>query len=327
MTATIAGTAWAQFIRDEYVNGFIRDGGSAIKFVVATDDASKPEVMVATEGIEQSAQAAGYVVARVSAEDTRIHMMDQLFFRVAEQIVWSDLTRRAINRIAAQHAYAQAPIDGHGEFVERLAAANNMQPDEIRLAVRPLLMRDVGQNRELARDFRVAASHLCLGELAAGAEGESTAATITDWLTGRNTAVAAVRPYQLFTRIHRTNARHLFTSLLRWLRFSGYAGLVVVVDIARVSVPSNPRDGTVFYTKAAMFDAYEVLRQFIDATDEMDGLLMVLTATVEFLDQDSGRGLGAYEALKFRVFDEVRDQRMVNPMSALVRVASAEGRA
>jgi hypothetical protein len=73
-----------------------------------------------------------------------------------------------------------------------------------------------------------------------------------------------------------------------------------------------------------MFDAYEVLRQFIDATDELKGLLMILTPTIEFLDLDSGgRGLGAYEALKFRVFDEVRDQRLVNPMTSLVRIAMA----
>lgn len=98
------------------------------------------------------------------------------------------------------------------------------------------------------------------------------------------------------------------------------------MDIARVAATENRRNGTVYYSKAAMFDAYEVLRQFIDATDEMKGLLMLLVPDVEFLDQDSmGRGLGAYEALKFRVFDEVRDQRLVNPMASLVRIAAGRG--
>jgi hypothetical protein len=324
MTATIAAAEWLEFVKGEYLDAFIRDGGSSIKFAVALDDSAKAAV---TEGIARSAETAGYIVARVSAEDTKIHMMDHLFFRVAEQMPWQDLTQRAVNRLVAEHGYAQALTTGAtGEFVERLATANQMQPDGIRLAIRPKIMQGVFKNRKLARDFRVAASQLCLAELAGGADGEITTVAITDWLTGRNKAVAAVRPYQIFTRIHRTNARHLFASLLRWVRFAGSAGVVILIDMARVALPSNPRDGSVFYTKAAMFDAYEVLRQFIDATDEMKGLLMVLTPAVEFLDPEpTGRGLAAYDALKFRVFDEVRDQRLVNPMTALVRIAASGG--
>ena len=35
-----------------------------------------------------------------------------------------------------------------------------------------------------------------------------------------------------------------------------------------------------------------------------------------------GRGMGAYPALKFRVYDEIHDQRLVNPMGSLARIAS-----
>ena len=43
----------------------------------------------------------------------------------------------------------------------------------------------------------------------------------------------------------------------------------------------------------------------------------------EFLDDSSGgRGVGEYQALKFRVYDEIRDAKLVNPMSTLVRVSS-----
>jgi hypothetical protein len=113
--------------------------------------------------------------------------------------------------------------------------------------------------------------------------------------------------------------------LLHWLRFAGYSGLVVTLDIARMTVPKNPRDGLLFYTKAQLLDAYEVLRQFIDATDRMKSLLLVVAPAEEFLDLDTnGRGLFAYSALRYRVFDEIHDQRLVNPMAALVRVANQE---
>jgi hypothetical protein len=43
------------------------------------------------------------------------------------------------------------------------------------------------------------------------------------------------------------------------------------------------------------------------------------------LDEDPwGRGIGRYQALKFRIFDEVHDQRRVNPMGSLVRLAISE---
>ena len=87
----------------------------------------------------------------------------------------------------------------------------------------------------------------------------------------------------------------------------------------------NPKDGGLYYTKAAVLDAYEVLREYIDGTDRLVNCLIVVVADPEFLDDDPyGRGIGAYEALKFRVFDEVRDRTLANPMAALVRLAAAE---
>jgi hypothetical protein len=37
--------------------------------------------------------------------------------------------------------------------------------------------------------------------------------------------------------------------------------------------------------------------------------------------EDAGRGIGAYEALKFRIFDEIRDRTLVNPMASLARIS------
>jgi len=320
VTATIDAGSWLKVIQAEYLDSFIKDGGSSIKFAVPMDHPSKVAVV---NDVAQAAKAAGYLVANASAEDTRVHMVDQLFFRIAEQMPWRELSRAVLNRLAAEEDFAPAPEGGGESFVERLAHANNLEPASLKLGLRPKIQEQVFKNRKLVKDFRVAAMQLCLAELSGGDNSDMTAEVITDWLTGRNRLVAAVKPYQIFTRIQRTNARHLFASLLRWVRFAGHSGVVLVVDMSRVSVATNPRDGTVFYTKAAVFDAYELLRQFIDATGEMKGLLMLLIPSVDFLDQEpGGRGLGAYEALKFRVFDEVRDERLVNPMTALVRVAS-----
>ncbi len=330
MTATLDVAHWLTFIQQEYLDSFIRDGGSSVKFVVPLDEALRPGI---ENGIAERSREAGYIVATVSSATTRVHMMDQVFFRVAEQVPWRRLSEDVLVKLALDAGY-QAPTAGsEGAMVARLAAANNLDPAMVHMEARTwignqiLLEHDAVLRRQsLAKDFRVAVTQLCLAELLGGPDGETSIEVITDWLTGRNTAVSAVKPYQIFTRITRSNARHLLESLLLWVRYAGYAGVVIVLDIARVTIAQNPHDDLLFYSKAAMFDTYEVLRQCIDATDRMKGCLLAVVPAPEFLDVEPyGRGMGAYDALKFRVYDEVRDQRLVNPLGALVRISAQGG--
>lgn len=314
---TVEPHRWAEFIRREYLEGFIREGGSAIKFVVPLDDASHAE---AISGARRCAAAAGYVAASVSAADTRVDKIDHIFFRIAEQVPWQTLSQETLTRLAIEEDFRPAST-GPGEYIARLCEANGLEAALLRQALRPRLQQQVFRDGRFARDFRVAATQLCLAELSGGDDGEARTEAITNWLTGRNRAIAAVKPYQIFTRIQRTNARHLIASLLRWVRFAGHPGTLIDIDLSRVTMPANPRDGLAYYTKAAMFDAYEVTRQFIDATDELKGLLVLVTCAPAFLDDaPSGRGLAAYGALMARVFDEIRDARLVNPMAALTRL-------
>lgn len=109
---------------------------------------------------------------------------------------------------------------------------------------------------------------------------------------------------------------------------AGLSGLVVIVNADRLTLASNPRDGYFHYAKGALLDTYEVFRQFIDSLDHLEGFFMAIVPDREFLNDEPGsRGVGAYEALKFRVFDEVRDRRQANPLAALVRMTgeTAEG--
>jgi hypothetical protein len=209
-------------------------------------------------------------------------------------------------------------------YVHSVAQANDLEESFLRNELRTLVSRSVFMRRSLAKDFRVAMSQLCLALLAGGNDGATTTEAIADWLTGRTRTVGAVRPYNIYTRVNRTNARFFLESLLDWIRYAGYSGLVVLLDAARLTIGRNPRDGMVHYTKAGRLDAYELLRQFVDATDRLRGLLLVVVPAQEFLDDSpSGLGMGEYQALYFRVFDEIHDRQLVNPMATLVRLSSS----
>jgi hypothetical protein len=320
MTAELRPADWLPFLDREYLAEFVKDGGASVKFVIPHDHEARSAIL---DGIEQRADAQDFMVARVDAAETRVHMMDQLFFRIAEQVPWERLARLVLDRLARQDGYLvpEALQDG---YVRAVAQANDLDENFLRNELRRRVSNSVFKRGTLAKDFRVAMSQLCLAQLVGGPDGATTTEAITDWLTGRTKTVGAVKPYNIYTRVNRSNARFLFESLLDWLRYAGQSGLVVLLDAARLTLGRNPKDGFVHYTKAGRLDAYELLRQFVDATDRLQGLLLVVVPAAEFLDDSpSGYGMGEYQALYFRVFDEIRDRQLVNPMATLIRVSSS----
>ncbi|MDP9340678.1 MAG: DUF2791 family P-loop domain-containing protein [Actinomycetota bacterium] len=320
MTAEMRPDEWLGFIRREYLDEFVKAGGASIKFVVPHDEQAGLTIL---DGLNRAAEEQGYLVAGVSAAETRAHMMDQLFFRVADQIPWERLAILVLGELARSAGYTVPVLDG-APFVGALARANDLDAGFLRGELRREVSKAVFMRSTLAKDFRVAMTQLCLAQLSGGPDGATTTEVITDWLTGKVKTVGAVKPYNIFTRINRANARYVFESMLDWIRFAGCPGLVARLDLARITVAKNPRDGLTYYTKTSRLDAYELLRQFIDSTDRLDGFLLVVVPAPQFLDDSSaGRGVGEYQALKFRVYDEIRDTKLVNPMSSLVRVSSA----
>ena len=318
MIAFIHPTEWLRFIGQEYLASFIRDGGCAIKFAVPLNNGLRPDLLT---GMARIASEAGYVVAEIDAAQTKIHLIDEIFFRTAGQVPWETLSQKVIASIAAGAGYTWAG-DGADPLYRRLAEKNQVDPQMLLLDLKKAIGNEVFNQRALCRDFRVAMTHLCIAELSGGEDGATTVKALTDWLTGRNKAVSAVKPFQIFRKITRATARYFFESMTHWLRLAGYPGIVILMNAERVTLPRNPHDGGIYYSKAAVLDAYEVLRQFIDGADRLHGCFLAVIPDVAFLD-DLSRGIGSYEALKFRVFDEVRDRHLVNPMASLARLSTS----
>ena len=79
-------------------------------------------------------------------------------------------------------------------------------------------------------------------------------------------------------------------------------------------------DDSFYYSAPATLDAYEVLRQFIDGTDELECCFIAVVASREYLN-DEKRGLNRYDALKLRIWDEVRNRHRQNPFASLICVS------
>jgi hypothetical protein len=196
---------------------------------------------------------------------------------------------------------------------------------ELYRSVRRYLEAQILGDQAMVHEFRLAMLRICQALLDAGDLDHAERDAVLDWLRGDLRQVSRVRSSLIYTRVARHNARHLLLSTAHWLLRTGHVGLVLDLDIGRMLVsrrpPADEREG-LYYSKVMVIDAYEVLRQLVDATDDLAATLVAVVAPLDFVT-DETRGLTSYTALQLRVADEVRDRRRVNPFAALVRLSDA----
>jgi len=317
VTETTIGVAeYVDFVAREYLTDYIDGGGAAVKLLVVNDDAIRGQLTSGFREIDN-----GFAFAAVDAGGTRVHMIDQLFTAIARQLDWVELAsavvRSALDRAAFPASDGDADLD-----LGAVARHHGVDAAELYRSVRRALEQIVLRDTELSHEFRVAMLRLCQERLGRGDVSLAERETVIGWLCGDRLPATALRRVSLQTKVGRHNARPLLVSLTRWLRIAGRRGLVLHLDLDRLAVVRRPppglRDGH-YYSKAATLDAYELLRQLIDATDEFDGLFVAATLPAPLV-QDEVRGLPAYTALQLRVIDEVRDRRRINPYATMVRI-------
>lgn len=318
MSASLAPAGYLDFLAKEYLSDFVRRGGASVKFIVGTEPSATDAFHT---GLAETAGDNGFAYVRLDAATTKIHQVDQVFFAISRQLDW-----QALSSAFVRSAYdaASFPVSDDPTELRLAAAADRYQVDsrELYRSVRRQLESGILGDQAMAHEFRLAMLRLCQAQLGAGDIDDAERDAVLDWLRGELRQVSRLRSSLIYTRVARHNARHVLLSTTRWLTRCGYAGLVIDLDIARVAVTRRPpvdaRDG-LYYSKAQSLDAYEVLRQLVDATDDLASTLVAVSSTTDFLTDDS-RGLPSYTALQLRVADEVRDRHRANPFAALVRL-------
>ena len=308
---------YLSFLAGEYLADYVAHGGAAVKFVVPGDDGAAAAF---TSGFASAAGDAGYTVVSVDAAEIRVHLLEQVFFEVARQVDWDGLAASAAIRVAGAAGYP--PPEGERPSLERQAVHHGVDSRELKRDLDRALQAQVQRDYAMIAEFRTAMLRLCQAQLRTGQVSDAEHGAVIDWLRGDLRQISALRSALIFRRVGRHTARQLLFSLAHWLAMNDRAGLALVLDIRRLGFARRPspeeRNGH-YYTKTALLDAYEVLRQLVDNTDEMSHLVVAVVAAPAFLT-DTVRGLDAYQALKLRVFDEVRDAVRDNPLSSLVRL-------
>ena len=312
---------WLAVVRKEYLQGYLRQGGSVVKFAITP---SEEEGRNLRKGLQQISEEEGYQFVKADAQYTKLHLVDRLFHKIAKQIDWDELAFQYVCSLLTHNGY-QIPQNREEFTLQQVAALNEREETLLRRELRTWLEKALYRNSSMSMEFRMAMIRLCLAQLDSGEPNPFLAQAVKEWLCGELRLISSLKEALIFQKVARHNARHMLASLSAWLKLVGKKGLVLSLDISRYLVAKRPAEPgtTLYYTPSATMDMYETLRQFVDGTDEIEGCLMMVSAPGEFLS-DERRGLSRYEALKLRIWDDVRDKHRENPFAAMVKLARTD---
>ncbi|MBI2844779.1 MAG: DUF2791 family P-loop domain-containing protein [Armatimonadetes bacterium] len=315
---------WLEVVDRFYLSDFIMSGGSAFKLLLTRTQGQSADTLGA---LQRLAEQSGYFYVQVSAAQTRIDRIDQVFFAIARQIDWDRLTALEAEDFLRQHGYHK-PDGTSLSDTEAIAEANGCTVSEFQGELRRATKREIVEDRAMCKEFRTALAHLRNAQFFPRDVSPSDAETLGGWLRGDKVSMAALRDLRIYSKIGRHNARDMLRALAHWLAKSLGKGLVIGIDLSALLVVT-PRGAehdpaTLRYSRAALLDAYEVLRQFIDETDEIEHCLVCTVAPFE-LETDEKRSIFQYYALQSRLLNEVHDLDRQNLLASMVRLDGVSG--
>lgn len=313
----IGVTEYLDFLDEEYLSSFVAAGGAAVKFVVADE---LPEGTWFTR-LRDRGWSHGYITARINAATVKVQAIELVFAEIARQVDWNDLAGRFVRQ--AYEALKVPPAAAEDLALRRVAEHHSYDEGELRRELNRHLQQQILHDYAMTQEFRIAVIRLCQHRAETGDATDTEAEAVLDWLRGDLKRISLLKSVGIYQKVARHNARDLLFSLMRWLHVNGVTGLILDIDIRRLAVLKRPvaledRKGW-YYTKATAMDAYEMLRQLIDNTDELRHCLVAVNCAPEFLT-DPVRGVDSYNALKLRIYDDVHDRDRDNPFSSLIRL-------
>lgn len=306
---------WIEIARREYLTDFIQAGGGSVKFLCGA-----PEALAGvSDALDGLAEEHGYISVDLDGATTKLQRIDHVFFAIARQIDWAGLAMAYVAEGFRAAGLTLVRSDA-GFDTAAMAAENGVEETEVRQVLKSWLAA-LYADYFMSQEFRLAMVQLCRAQVASL---DHAAVPIVFWLRGELTRISEVKPAKIFHKIGRHNGRLMLQSLTYWLRRNGKPGLVLTFDISRCveNVKRADRKDGVYYSSGMLTEVYEMLRQLVDSSSELIATFAAVFAPPEFLS-DEKRGVDRYQALKMRIFDDVRNRGTQNPLAPLFRLGEA----
>ncbi|WP_431235134.1 BREX system ATP-binding domain-containing protein [Mycolicibacterium psychrotolerans] len=307
---------WVTVVAGDLVE-FVGEGGALVRFVVGD---THRDITLIGDVLEQLAADSNLFFFNVDSAERRIHYTNDLLSAVARQLDLRSVITEFLIAAIVREGF-DMPADATSFVLNDVARVNDLIPADVVALLNQRIRAQILSDRRVVRDLRYALSAMA-AETLRGDEFGTAVDLVGRWLDGKVSRITELREFGIVQKVSRYNARALLRSVLTWLPAAGRNGSILYVNAERLGWPKNPRDGYVFYARAALSDAYEVMREFIDDTDEMHNVMIVFAMPSEFLSIDpTGRGMGYYQALQHRV-SSFAEATLPNPLANMVLLSS-----
>ncbi len=312
----------ADFWREKYLQEYIRNGGSKIKFVTGRTGSGKTHFLRLMMAV---AREEHYKTVWFSAKDIWMHDFKEIYVEIFHQCDLLSCLEAASGSLIREMGYDPQDIPAGMRFIDYLS--QNGEGDAVtKREIRAQLRRFFLENPMMDNNFALACSMLTGSILGYPILEEQNQELLLSWLEGdRSIKLSQLRALDFYpSRITKYNARHMLRSLAEVVRMGGFSGLFIAIDNMEILTSRSSLEA-VHYTKMKREDTYESIRQLIDDIDSMKNIMFVYAFDRELIDNENA-GLKSYQALWMRIQNEIVGERFnrFTDMVDLDRLAAQE---
>lgn len=310
------------FWQEKYLQEYIRDGGSKIKFVTGRKESGKTYFLNTMVGIAQQEK---YKTVQFSARDVWMHDFREIYIEVFRQCDIMDCLQAVSRHLIREMGFDEKEIPEGMRFIDYLSQ-NGMGDALTKREIRAQLRQIFLDNPMLDNNFALACSMLTGSVLGYPVLEEQNKTMLLAWLEGdRTIKLSQLRALGFYpSRITKYNARHMLRSLAEVIHMGGYSGLFIAIDDLEILISRSSLE-PIHYTKMKREDTYESIRQLIDDIDSMKHILFIYAFDRSLID-DENAGLKSYQALWMRIQNEIVGERFncFSDMIDMDRLAAQE---
>ena len=293
------------FLTEKYIQEYIAQGGSKIKFVTGCAGSGKTFLLRFLCG---KAQENHYRPVLFSAKNVWLHDFKEIYLEILRQCRLMECLKGCADSLVKRMGYDPSGLSKGQAFIDYLAQ-ENMSDALTRREIRTQLKEMFLDNPLLDNNFALACSMLTGSILGYPILEEQSREMLLGWLSGdRTITLAKLRSLGLSpSRITKYNARHMLRSLAEVIRMAGFSGLFVAIDDLEILTCKSSLE-EIHYTKMKREDTYESLRELIDDIDSLHNIMFLCGFDRSLLD-DENAGIKSYQALWMRIQNEVSGKR------------------
>jgi hypothetical protein len=293
------------FWQEKYLQEYIRDGGSKIKFITGRPGSGKTHFLRLMTAV---ASKENYETAQFSAKEIWLHDFKDIYVEIFRQCDVMACLEAVSRHVIQQMGFECEKIPEGMRFIDYLSQIDSVDAITKR-EIRTLLRKTFLDNPLMDNNFALACSMLTGSILGYPVLEEQNKELLLAWLEGdRSIKLSQLRALDFYpSRITKYNARHMLRSLAELVRMGGHPGLFVTIDDMEILTSRSSLE-TIHYTKVKREDTYESIRQLIDDIDSMKNIMFVYAFDRELLDNENA-GIKSYQALWMRIQNEIVGER------------------